>query len=149
MGAYHRAAAALGLLLVLPLVGALTASVQFTATCDYDCGDMGGRGLFVLVLLCTPPAAVGLFVLATMRSADPTGLQRLARRLLIAAVLFCVLVLSGFAIAADIGALNRLAGGGPSHSLPGEDVFMIVVAIVLTAMATTAVLALRAAWRRR
>jgi hypothetical protein len=38
---------AVGVLLLLPPAGCLAASVPFAATCDYDCGDMGGRGLLV------------------------------------------------------------------------------------------------------
>jgi hypothetical protein len=149
MQVYRRGAAALGILLVAPLVGAVAWSVGFTATCEYDCGDQGGRGLFLLVLLCTPPAAAGLYLLTAMGSAEPGRLASTVRRLLVAAVVFCVLVLSGFAIAADIGALNRLTGGGPSYASDDEDIFMIVVAVVLTAIAITAVFALRAAWRSR
>jgi hypothetical protein len=149
MQAHRRWPRPVGVLLLLPLIGALAGSVVFTAGCDYDCGDMGGRGLLVLVLLCTPPAAVGVLVLATIGSAGRPGVRRLAHGLLVAAVLLCVLVLSGFAIAADIGALNRLTGGGPRQAVAGEDTFMIVVAVVLTAMATVAALALGAAWRKR
>ena len=149
MRAHRRWAAVLGISLVLPLAGAIVASSSFMAHCDTDCGDQGGRGLFLLVLLCTPPAALGLLVLAAMGPATAGGLYRLVRLLAVAAVLFCVLVLSGFALAADIGALNRLAGSGPREASRGEDTFMVVVAVVLTATATTAVLACRAAWRKR
>ena len=58
----------LGLLLLVPLAGALGWSVLFATQCEVDCGDAGGRGLFLLVLLCTPPAALGLLLLvATSR----------------------------------------------------------------------------------
>jgi hypothetical protein len=83
MKVYRRAAAALGTLLVLPLVVAVAWSFGFTATCEHDCGDTGGRGLI-----------------------DPES------------------------------------GHEPA-------LFWLVVATVLAAMATTAVLALRAAWRKR
>jgi hypothetical protein len=143
MKVYRRGAAALGILLVLPLVVAVAWSFGFMATCEYDCGDMGGRGLFLLVLLCTPPAAVGLLMLA------PLGGQRWPRAirgLVGAVVVFCTLVLVGVAIAASVAAVNQLLDPESGHE---PALFWLVVAAVLTAMASTAVLALRAASRKR
>jgi hypothetical protein len=143
MNVYRRAAAALGILLLLPLVVAVVWSFGFTATCEYDCGDMGGRGLFLLVLLCTPPAAVGLLMLA------PLGAQRWPRAirgLVGAVVVFCTLMLVAVAIAASVAALDQLIDAESGHE---PALFWLVVAVALTAMATTAVLALRAAWRGR
>ncbi len=77
MTVYRRAAAALGILLVLPLVAAVAWSFGFTTTCEYDCGDQGGRGLFLLVLLCTPPAAVGVLLLARANGRRSHRLARL------------------------------------------------------------------------
>lgn len=106
-------------------------------------------GLLVLLFLCTPPAAAGLLVVATMQPGQANWVSRAASLLVAATVAVGVLVLVGFAIAADIGALNRLTGGGPTEGFNGEDTFLIIVAVILTAMATTAVLALWAAWRKR
>jgi hypothetical protein len=143
MKVYRRAAAALGILLVLPLVVAVAWSFGFTASCEYDCGDMGGRGLFLLVLLCTPPAAVGVLMLAPLSGKHwPRAIPAMVG----AVVVFCTLVLVGVAIAASVAAVDQLidpeAGREPA-------LFWLVVATVLTAMATTAVIALRAAWRKR
>jgi hypothetical protein len=143
MQVYRRRAAALGILLVLPLVVAVAWSFGFTATCEYDCGDMGGRGLFLLVLLCTPPAAVGLLMLA------PLGGQpwsRAIRGLVGAVVMFCTLVLVGVAIAASVAAVDQLIDPESGHE---AGIFWLIVAALLTAMASTAAVALRAAWRKR
>jgi hypothetical protein len=59
---------------------------------------MGGRGLFVLLLLCTPPAAIGVLMLA--RTGDsPAG--RLFTWGAAATVLLGTAVLAGAAIAAE------------------------------------------------
>jgi hypothetical protein len=144
---------AIGVLLLLPLAGAGALSVAWAAAgvgCRVECGDTG-RGLFVLVLLSTPPGALGLLALAAANGRPtrlPGALQRLAIRVAVAAVLLCALVLVGVAIAAGVGAVNRVADG-PERYTGREGVFMLVVAVVLGAMAAGTVLALSAAWRRR
>ena len=160
MRSYRRAAAGVGILLVLPLVVAVAWSFGFTATCDYDCGDMGGRGLFLLVLLCTPPAAVGVLMLATADGRRSHRLTRLAARVIVGGVVLCTLVLVVCAIAALAEGIDELTTEPGIHRIgatePSEydraqqreaGIFWLIVATVLTAMATTAVLALRAAWR--
>jgi hypothetical protein len=52
---HRRARAAIGAGLLVPLAATLAGSVGFAASCEYDCGDQGGRGLLVLTFLCTPP----------------------------------------------------------------------------------------------
>jgi hypothetical protein len=143
MRTYRRAAASLGILLLLPLVGAVVWSFSFTATCEYDCGDMGGRGLFLLVLLCTPPAAVGVLMLATANGQRSHRLVRLVTGLIVGGVVLCTLVLVICAIAALAEGITDLTTGREAG------IWWLIIATVLTAMATTAVLALRAAWRKR
>jgi hypothetical protein len=156
----------LGLLLVLPLAGTIASSLAFSATCDYDCGDMGGRGLFVLLLLCTPPAAAGVLVLAATSERNPTrGLRsvlvRLTSRAAVATVVLCVVVLAGAAIAAGVAGVTELASEPEVHRLgqtePSEferdqareaGLFFLIVASVLAAMAISAALALWAAWKK-
>jgi hypothetical protein len=160
MRAHRRAAAALGVLLLLPLAGALAGSIAFTASCDHDCGDMGGRGLFILVLLCTPPAALGLLAIARTTSGSAAGC--LAGRAVVAVILLCTLTLAGSAIAAGIEGLQELSREPVSHRIGVPEptaydrqqareagIFWLIIATVLAAMAATAVLALRAAWRLR
>jgi hypothetical protein len=159
---YRRAAATLGILLVLPLVVAVAWSFGFTATCEYDCGDMGGRGLFLLVLLCTPPAAVGVLLLARADGYRSHRLARLVARLIVAGVVLCTLVLIVAAIAALAEGVTQLTTEPGIHRIgatePSEydraqqreaGIWWLIVATVLIAMATTAVLALSAAWRKR
>jgi MFS family permease len=129
--------------LLLPLAGALAGSVVFTASCDYDCGDMGGRGLFVLVLLCTPFAAAGILVLAPTAGRWSGRMARVATKLVVAAVASCTLILTGAALAAGVEGAHQLTTDPPTG------IWWLVIATVLAAMAAAAVLALRAAWRRR
>jgi hypothetical protein len=162
MKVYRRAAAALGILLVLPLVVAVAWSFAFTATCEYDCGDMSGRGLFLLVLLCTPPASVGLLMLATADGQRSHRLTRLVTRAIVGGVVLCTIVLAICAIAALAEGITELTTEPGVHRIgatePSEydraqqreaGIWLLIIATVLTAMATTAVLALRAAWRKR
>jgi hypothetical protein len=142
----HRRAASLGVLLVLPLVVAVAWSFAFTASCEYDCGDQGGRGLFLLVLLCTPPAAVGVLMLARAGGRRSHRLARLVTRLIVGGVVLCTLVLIGVSIAASVAAVDQLIHPESGHA---PALFWLIVATVLIAMATTAVLALSAAWRKR
>jgi hypothetical protein len=69
----------LGAVLMLPLAVVFAESIRFGVTCDYDCGDAGGRGLFLLLLLCTPPAAVGV-LLAAMAATSVLALRAAWRR---------------------------------------------------------------------
>jgi hypothetical protein len=162
MRTYRRAAASLGILLLLPLVGAVVWSFSFTASCEYDCGDMGGRGLFLLVLLCTPPAAVGVLMLATADGQRSHRLVRLVTGLIMGGVVLCTLVLVICAIAAFAEGITELTTEPGIHRIGQTEpsaydrakqreagIWWLIIATVLTAMATTAVLALRAAWRKR
>jgi hypothetical protein len=162
MRTYRRAAASLGILLLLPLVGAVVWSFSFTASCEYDCGDMGGRGLFLLVLLCTPPAAVGVLMLATADGQRSHRLVRLVTGLIMGGVVLCTLVLVICAIAALAEGITELTTEPGIHRIGQTEpsaydrakqreagIWWLIIATVLTAMATTAVLALRAAWRKR
>jgi Na+-driven multidrug efflux pump len=162
MRTYRRAAASLGILLLLPLVGAVVWSFSFTASCEYDCGDMGGRGLFLLVLLCTPPAAVGVLMLATADGQRSHRLVRLVTGLIMGGVVLCTLVLVICAIAALAEGITELTTEPGIHRIGQTEpsaydrakqreagIWWLIIATLLTAMATTAVLALRAAWRKR
>jgi hypothetical protein len=162
MQVYRRAAAALGILLVLPLLVAVAWSFGFTATCEYDCGDMGGRGLFLLVLLCTPPAAVGVLLLARADGHRSHRLARLVSRLIAAGVVLCTLVLVGAAIAALAEGVTQLTTEPGIHRIGATEpsahdraeqreagIWWLIIATVLIAMATTAVRALWAASRKR
>jgi hypothetical protein len=162
MRTYRRAVASLGILLLLPLVGAVVWSFSFTASCEYDCGDMGGRGLFLLVLLCTPPAAVGVLMLATADGQRSHRLVRLVTGLIMGGVVLCTLVLVICAIAALAEGITELTTEPGIHRIGQTEpsaydrakqreagIWWLIIATVLTAMATTAVLALRAAWRKR
>jgi hypothetical protein len=162
MRTYRRAAASLGILVLLPLVGAVVWSFSFTASCEYDCGDMGGRGLFLLVLLCTPPAAVGVLMLATADGQRSHRLVRLVTGLIMGGVVLCTLVLVICAIAALAEGITELTTEPGIHRIGQTEpsaydrakqreagIWWLIIATVLTAMATTAVLALRAAWRKR
>ncbi len=61
-------------------------------------------------------------------------------------VALCTLVLVGVAIAASVAAVDQLIDLESGHE---PALFWLIVATVLIAMATTAALALSAAWRRR
>jgi len=152
----------IGLLLVLPLAATIVAGVRMSFTCDYDCGDSGGRGLFLLMLLSTPPAAVGVLFLAIANGRQAPRLVRVARRVGVAAVVLCTLVLCGSAIAALSEGVSELTGEPQVHTIgqtePSDYEYAqareaglawLVIGTVLAAMATTSVLALRAAWRKR
>lgn len=152
----------LGLLMLVPLAGALGWSVLFEAQCDYDCGDAGGRGLFLLVLVCTPPAALGvlLLVATSRRPAGPRS-RRLFRGLVVAPVVLCTLVLAGSTAGAGLESAKHFRGDGARIHLVGERDpgayqqeqdrraarFWLAVTLVLGFMTTAAVLALSRATR--
>jgi hypothetical protein len=151
----------LGFALMLPLALVLTESVRFGMTCDYDCGDSGGRGLFMLLLLCTPPAAVGVLVAAPAGAERPSGLTRLVRGLAVAAIICCTIGLIVATLAALGAGIHDLTTDPQVHRIGQTEpsayeraqqreggVLWLVVAAVLAAMSTGAVLALRAAYRR-
>ena len=93
-----------GFLLLLPLAATLVGGLLETAGCDYDCGDQGGRGYFILLLLCTPVAAFGLLLV---------GVRGLPSKLVAAGAAACVLLLAGVTVAAGVDgvAMLALAGG--------------------------------------
>jgi heme/copper-type cytochrome/quinol oxidase subunit 3 len=122
-------------------MGALAASFVFTASCDYDCGDQGGRGLFVLVLLCTPVAALGVLLLAAGRS-DRRG-RRWPVRLALATVALCTLLLAGSTVAAAVAGVDNLTGQ------PRAGRWWLGISGVLGLMTVGASRALWIAWRRR
>jgi hypothetical protein len=95
------------------------------------------------VLLCTPPAAVGVLMLATANGQRSHRLVRLVTGLIVGGVVLCTLVLVICAIAALAEGITDLTTGREAG------IWWLIIATVLTAMATTAVLALRAAWRKR
>jgi hypothetical protein len=170
MQAHRRWLRPLGVLLLLPLAGALGAAVVASATCDWECGDQS-RGFFVLVLLCTPPATAGVLVFAATarRQMDartgPGALGRLrlvATRLVIACVVLCALLLATAAIWAGFEGVHELTREPRIHIIGADDptaydrhqakragVFWLVVAAVLSAMTIAAALALWAAWQKR
>jgi hypothetical protein len=162
MRVYRRSVAALGILLVLPLAAAIVAVVELSFSCDYDCGDSGGRGLFLLVLLCTPPAAVGLLLVTMSAGRQMQGLTRLLGRLIAALVVVCTLVLAGAAIASLAEGVSELTSEPQVHQIgqtePSDHeyaqareagIWWLAIGTILAAMAATSVLALRAAWRKR
>ena len=153
----------LGLLLLAPLAVVLFRSVFLTGGCDIDCGDQN-RSNFVVLLLCTPFAAVGVLLLMT--TARPQGSGRAMRavnRLGVAAVAICVVLLTGAAIAAGAAGIDNLTGGGSQvHAIgsPEADEYSneqsqragkawLGVAAVLGTLAILALLALWAAWGLR
>lgn len=161
MQVYRRGVAALGILLVLPLVAAVAWSVELTFTCEYDCGDMG-RGLFMLVLLCTPPTAVGVLLVTLTGGRWTHGLTRLVCRLIAAGVVLCTLVLVWAAIASLAEGVTELTTEPGVHRIGQTEpsdydraqareagIWWLVIGTVLAAMAATSALALRAAWRGR
>jgi hypothetical protein len=142
-----------GVLLMLPLAGALVMSAAWAFAgvgCGVDCGD-AGRGYFVLVLLCTPPAAVGVLALGGR-----------APRLAVGAVMLCTLALIAAAIAAAVSGFHELTTEPQVHRLGQTEpsqfdrdqareagIFWLVIAAVLTTLAAVAAFALRAAWQKR
>jgi hypothetical protein len=89
-------------------------------------------------------------------------LARLVTRLIVGGVVLCTLVLIVVAIAALAEGLTELTTEPGIHRIGQTEpsaydraqareagIWWLIVAAVLTAMATTAVLALRAAWRKR
>jgi hypothetical protein len=154
---------ALGVLLLLPLAATLVGSVIWSTSCDYDCGDQGGKGLFILLLLCTPLAAAGVLALAAAGRRSPAldrrVLVRLGRRAVLTPVLLCALLLTGTAVAALAGGVDKLTSGPQIHyagdpdagreQADEEGVFLLVVGGVLGLMAAGTAAALWAAWRMR
>jgi hypothetical protein len=162
MQGYRRGVAGLGILLVLPLVAVVVSAVGFMSTCDYDCGDAGGRGLFLLVLLCTPPAAVGVLLVALTGVRQKHRLTTLVSSLIAAGVVLCTVVLAGAAIASLAEGVSELTTEPQVHRIGQTEpsdwdyaqareagIWWLVIGTVLAAMAATSVLALRTAWRKR
>jgi len=154
--------------LLLPLAGAVLAGFVDSTQCQIECGDRG-KGWFIVWLLCTPPAAAGVLITAATakpgrpRAAGWPGLLgRLAQRTVIAMVLLCTLMLAVAAIAALNSGVEHLTTEPGIHRIgatePSEHdrasqreagIWWLIIGTVLAAMATTAVLALWAAWRKR
>jgi hypothetical protein len=148
----------LGFGLMLPLAVVLAESVRFGLTCDYDCGDSGARGLFMLLLLCTPPAAMGLLLAAP---AGTSGLARVVRGLAVAAVVCCTIGLIVATLAAVGAGIHDLTTDPQVHRIGQTEpsayeraqqreggIWWLLVAAVLASLSAAALLALRAAYRR-
>jgi hypothetical protein len=166
--AHRRWLRPVGVLLLLPLAGAVLAGFVDSTQCEIECGDRG-KGWFILWLLCTPPAAAGVLALAATakpgrpRAAGLPGLLgRLAKRTVIAMVLVCTLMLVVAAIAALNSGVEHLTTEPQIHHIGQTEpsqfdresqrdagIWWLIVGTVLAAMATTAVLALWAAARKR
>jgi hypothetical protein len=145
-----------GVLLLVPLALAAAGGAAEWTACDWDCGD-STRGYFFLFLLCTPPAAVGAWLLASAGTLPP-----LAAKALTVAVACCALLLL-VALAFAVGqAVHELTREGQDHIYGPEDgsaadradarragVAWLLVSAVLAAMSVAAAAALRAAWRRQ
>ena len=96
-----------GGLLVLPLAATLVAGFVAGTDCDVDCGDQG-RGYFILMLLCTPLAALGILLI---------GVRGLPSKLTAAIVALCLLVLLGVAVAAGVDGLRKLSTEPETHTI--------------------------------
>ena len=134
-----------GGLLVLPLAATLAAGFVAGTRCDVDCGDQG-RGYFILLLLCTPVAAIGVLMI---------GLRGLPSKLTATVVALCVLLLAGVAVAATVDGVRKLTTEPQTHTIgltePSEaertqtredGIAMLVLGGVLGLMALGGVLAL-------
>lgn len=124
-----------GLLLIV-VVAALGvyALLFFQFGCEYDCGDSGGRGVFLLVTLTSPVAVVGawLIVNSTMQDAragrPPAPLWKLVVRVIWVALVLAI-VLSGL-LALALFAMTVGAVVYPdSASFEGDDLGPAVYAI--------------------
>jgi hypothetical protein len=141
-----------GVLLLLPLGATLAGGFVEGTSCDFDCGDQG-RGYFILALICTPLAALGVRLL---------GVRGLLSKSIAVAVLLVTLVLAGVAIAAGAEGIDKLTSEPETHMIgrtepsayerrqAREDgIAMVVLGGCLGLLATGAGLSLRAAWRKR
>ena len=137
---------------MLPLAATLAGGFVESMSCDVDCGDRG-RGYFILALICTPPAALGVWLL---------GVRGLLSKSIAAAVLLFTLVLAGVAIAAGAEGIDTLTSEPETHTIgrtepsayerrkAREDgIAMLVLGGCLGMPATGAAISLRAAWRSR
>jgi hypothetical protein len=114
-----------GLVLIV-LFGLVVAAAAlfFMTGCEVDCGDSGGRGMFALVVISTPLAAVGatLAWLGT-RAGAPRGAPPFLRRAVLAAVgLGLAAVAFGLAllaIAAFVEAFRQFDGWLTGDGLSG------------------------------
>jgi hypothetical protein len=160
---------AIGVLLLLPLAGAFLFAFVGGTGCDYDCSDQG-KGVFILVLLCTPLAAAGVLALAaagrkargprTPAARTPaTRLARQGRRAVVIPVVLCALLLGGTAVSVVAGGIDKLTSpprvnyiGDPDagrRQADREGEFLLGVGGLLVLMATGTGGALWAAWRMR
>jgi heme A synthase len=150
-----RARTLAGALLLAPLALATVGAAVESVTCDWECGDTG-RGYFMLFLLCTPPAAVGAWLIVSSGTLPP-----LVAKALTVAVACCLLLLLIALVFALGQAVHELTREGQDHVLGPEDgsaedradarragVAWLAVSAVLAAMTAVAAAALRAAWRR-
>jgi hypothetical protein len=53
----------IGLLLLAPMLFVMLGVFVLTRTCEMDCGDRGGKTLFLLMLVSAPLALIGIVVL--------------------------------------------------------------------------------------
>ena len=137
---------------MLPLAATLAGGFVEGTSCDVDCGDRS-RGYFILAMLCTPLAALGVRLL---------GARSLLSKLIAAAVLFFTLVLAGVAIAAGAEGIDTLTSEPQTHTIgrtepsayerrkAREDgIAMVVLGACLAVLATGSGISLRAGWRKR
>jgi hypothetical protein len=145
-----------GVLLLVPLALATIGGLAAGATCDYDCGD-STRGWFFLFLLCTPPAAIGAWLIVSSGTLPP-----LAAKALTVAIACCSLLLVVALVFALGQAVHELTREGQDHIAGPQDgsdsdredaieagIAWLVVSAVVAAMNVAAAAALRAAWRQR
>lgn len=152
----------LGLLLLAPLAVVLFRSVFLTGGCDVDCGDEN-RSNFVVLLMCTPLAALGVLLLMTTARPEGSGrVMRIVNRLGVAAVVVCVVLLAGAAIAAGVAGVDNMTSGDSRVQGVGQEAgdyererrddagkAWLGVAAVLGTLASLSTLALWAAWGSR
>ena len=81
-------------LLLMPTIAAMGALVLFSRSCQIDCGDAGGKGLFFIWVGTVPSAAAGVLILLRTSTILSPGLLHLTAGQLGQLVGFGFLVLS-------------------------------------------------------
>jgi hypothetical protein len=134
------------------------AAMFFLTGCEVDCGDSGGRGMFVLVVASTPLVAAGA-VLAWIapRTGTPWGAARTLRRPLYGLLSLGLVVVAGglglLAVTAFVEAFHQFEGWLTGRGLSGplnypeymrdqardEGLFMSFLGLVCVGLAVIAI----------